>query len=60
MKKNIEYNMEHNKMEHNKIIEFSRGGGRQFIMNLNKAWKKIKEKDRYDKVWEMIKKKNNW
>ncbi len=44
----------------NKIIEFSRGGEHQFIMNLCKAWRKIKEKDRYDKVWEMIKKKNNW
>lgn len=47
-------------MEHNKIIEFSRGGGRQFIMSLCKAGQKIKEKDKYDKVWEMIKKKNHW
>ena len=47
-------------MKCNKIIEFSRDGGRQFIMSLNKAWQKTKEKDKYDKVWEIIKKKNHW
>jgi len=44
-------------MKCNKIIEFLRDGGRQFIMSLNKAWEKTKEKDKYDKVWEIIKKK---
>jgi len=47
-------------MKYNKIMEFSRDGGHQFIMSLNKAWQKIKEKDKYDKLWEIIKKKNHW
>jgi hypothetical protein len=33
-------------------------GGWEF--DFTKALKKIKEREKYDKVWELIKKKNNW
>ena len=41
-----------------KQIEFLRGKG--WEVDFTKAFEKIKEREKYDKVWELIKKKNNW
>ena len=31
-----------------------------WMMDFTKAFEKIKEREKYDKIWELIKKKNNW
>lgn len=31
-----------------------------WMIDFTEALKKIKEQENYDKVWELIKKKNNW
>ena len=36
---------------------YMKGG---WMCDFTKALKKIKEKENYDKVWKLIKKKNNW
>ena len=41
-----------------KKIEFLRNSDWQ--IDFTKALNKIKEREKYDKVWELIKKKNNW
>ena len=41
-----------------KKIEFLRNSDWQ--IDFTEALKKIKERENYDKVWELIKKKNNW
>lgn len=43
-----------------KKIEFLRQGGQYWQFDFTEALKKIKEQENYDKVWELIKKKNNW
>jgi hypothetical protein len=43
-----------------KKIEFLRQGGEHWQIDFTEALKKIKEKENYDKVWELIKKKNHW
>ena len=40
--------------------EFLRQGGEHWQIDFTEALKKIKERETYDKVWELIKKKNNW
>ena len=30
------------------------------MIDFNEAVKKMKEREEYDRVWELIKKKNNW
>jgi len=41
-----------------KQIEFLRGKG--WEIDFSEALKKIKDKEKYDEVWQKIKKKNNW
>lgn len=41
-------------------IEFLRGGDYNWVFDFTENIKKIKEHEEYDKVWELIKKKNNW
>ena len=41
-----------------KRMEFLRGKG--WEVYFTEALKKIKEQETYDKVWELIKKKNGW
>lgn len=43
-----------------KKIEFLRKGGKHWQVDFTEGLKKIKEQEKYDKVWELIKKKNNW
>ena len=43
-----------------KRTEFLRGGGNGWKVDFTEALKKIKEQEKYDKIWELIKKKNNW
>ena len=43
-----------------KKIEFLRQGAEHWQIDFTEALKKIKEKENYDKVWELIKKKNHW
>jgi len=43
-----------------KKIEFLRQGGQHWQFDFTEALKKIKEREKYDKVWELIKKKNGW
>lgn len=43
-----------------KRIEFLRGGNHNWVFDFTEAFKKMKEREEYDKVWELIKKKNNW
>ena len=31
-----------------------------WMIDFTETLKKIKEREKYDKVWELIKKKNNW
>ena len=31
-----------------------------WIIDFMESYKKIHEREKYDKVWELIKKKNNW
>lgn len=47
---------------YNKIkrTEFLRDGGNEWEFDFTEALKKIKEQENYDKIWELIKKKNNW
>ena len=42
-----------------KKIEFLRGGGNGWEVDFTEALKKIKEQEKYDKIWVLIKKKNN-
>ena len=41
-----------------KRIEFLRSS--DWEVDFTEALKKIKERENYDKIWELIKKKNNW
>jgi len=41
-----------------KRIEFLRGKG--WEVDFTELLKKMTEKEKYDKIWEKIKKKNNW
>ena len=43
-----------------KRIEFLRCGGSNWQIDFTEVLKKIKEQENYDKVWELIKKKNGW
>ena len=43
-----------------KKIEFLRQGGEHWQIDFTEALKKIKEREKYDKVWEKIKIKLNW
>jgi hypothetical protein len=43
-----------------KRIEFLRQGSPNWQIDFTEALKKIKEQEKYDKVWELIKKKNGW
>ena len=43
-----------------KRTEFLRKGGPNWQVDFTEAFKKIKEQEKYDKIWELIKKKNNW
>jgi len=43
-----------------KKTEFLRHSGPNWQFDFTEALKKIKERENYDKVWELIKKKNNW
>ena len=43
-----------------KKIEFLRHGGEHWQIDFDEALKKIKECEKYDKVWEKIKIKLNW
>ena len=43
-----------------KKIEFLMQCGEHWQIDFDEALKKIKEKENYDKVWELIKKKNGW
>ena len=43
-----------------KKTEFLRRGGPNWQVYFTEALKKIKEQEKYDKIWELIKKKNNW
>ena len=43
-----------------KKIEFLRKGGEHWQIDFTEALKKIKEREKYDKAWELIKKKNGW
>lgn len=41
-----------------KQIEFLRG--KEWQIDFSEALKKIKDKEKYNEVWQKIKKKNNW
>ena len=41
-------------------IEFLRGGDYGWVVDFTESFKKLKEREEYDRVWELIKKKNNW
>ncbi len=41
-------------------IEFLRGGDHNWVFDFTEAFKKMKEREEYDSIWELIKKKNNW
>jgi len=43
-----------------KRTEFLRSGGNGWKVDFTEALKKIKEQENYDKIWELIKRKNNW
>jgi len=43
-----------------KKIEFLRQGGQHWQIDFTELLRKMTEKEKYDKVWEKIKKKNNW
>ena len=45
-----------------KKIEFLRDANMKggWEVDFTETLKKIKEREKYDKVWELIKKKNNW
>ena len=43
-----------------KRTEFLRRGGPHWQVDFTEALKKIKEQEKYDKIWELIKKKNHW
>lgn len=43
-----------------KKIEFLRRGGPNWEIDFTEAYKKIAEREKYDKIWRLIKKKNNW
>ena len=43
-----------------KRTEFLRQGGTHWVCDFTEAFKKMKEREEYDRVWELIKKKNNW
>lgn len=54
------YNFDIETWNNVKKIEFLRKGGPHWQVDFTEALKKIKERENYDKVWELIKKKNNW
>ena len=54
------YNFDIERWEEVKKIEFLRQGGKHWQIDFTEGLKKIKERENYDKVWELIKKKNNW
>ena len=43
-----------------KQIEFLRDGRNSWEFNFTESIKKFQEREKYDKVWELIKKKNHW
>ena len=43
-----------------KKTEFLRKGGPSWIYDFSETFRKLQEKQKYDEVWEKIKKKNNW
>ena len=43
-----------------KKIEFLRCGGPNWQFDFTEALKKFKEQEKYDEIWQLIKKKNNW
>jgi hypothetical protein len=53
-------NVDINRWNEVKNIEFLRSGGQHWQLDFTEALKKIKERETYDKIWELIKKKNNW
>ena len=60
MKNQKSYNFDIETWNKFKKIEFLRQGGKHWQIDFTEALKKIKEQENYDKVWELIKKKNNW
>ena len=54
------YNFDIERWEEVKKIEFLRSGGQHWQIDFTEALKKIKEQETYNKIWELIKKKNNW
>jgi len=55
-----QYNFDIETWNEVKKIEFLRHGGPNWQIDFTEAYKKIKEREKYDKVWQLIKKKNNW
>lgn len=53
-------NFDIERWEEVKKIEFLRQGGEHWQIDFDEALKKIKEREKYDKVWEKIKIKLNW
>ena len=53
-------NFDIERCEEVKKIEFLRSGGQHWQIDFTEALKKIKEQETYNKIWELIKKKNNW
>lgn len=54
------YNFDIETQDKIKQIEFLRGGGPTWEVNFTEYLKKIKEREKYDRVWEKIKIKLNW
>ena len=53
-------NFDIERWEEVKKIEFLRQGGEHWQIDFDEVLKKIKEREKYDKVWEKIKIKLNW
>ena len=47
-------------MPFNKYGFFEHNSAGSWQVDFTEALKKIKEQEKYDKIWELIKKKNNW
>ena len=43
-----------------KQMEFLRKGGSHWMIDFTEALEELKYKEKYNEVWQKIKKKNNW
>lgn len=43
-----------------KPMEFLRKGGSHWVLDFTEALKELKYREKYNEVWQNIKKKNNW